>query len=199
MFKYDYTKFFEEKLRELSKEDDILDVGGGRPFQKGMAKYRDWFSGKKYLTLDAAPEYEPDIVGDIHNLPLGDESVSAILCKSVMEHLPDPKKAVQEMHRVLKKSGKVLVYTHFIYPYHARGKIYGDYYRFTETALKDLFRGFAKVEIKKDGGYFRALAFFLPFQARLRFFWEPVTYLLDKIFKTENRTTTAGFYIYAVK
>src|SRR3989344_8872819 len=112
--RYDYQKFFEEKLRDLAKEKDVLDVGGGRPFQKYMAPYKSWFDEVKYQTLDVASEYSPTIVGDVHNLPLKDESVSAILCNSVLEHLHDPPRAVEEMHRILKKGGKILIYTHFI-------------------------------------------------------------------------------------
>ena len=196
---YDYEKFFEEKLKELAKESYILDVGGGTPFQKGMAKYKKIFEGKNFKTLDAASEYKPDIVGDIHNLPLADAGVGAILCKSVLEHLEDPAKAVSEMQRVLKPGGKILVYTHFIYPYHARRGIYKDCFRFTEDGLKYLFRNFKNVEMRKEGGYFRALCFFMPMQARLKPFWEPMAYFLDKIFLTEKRTTTCGFYVYAEK
>lgn len=196
---YDYERFFEEKLKELAKESYILDVGGGSPFQKGMAKYKKIFEGKNFKTLDVSPEYKPDIVGDIHNLPLDDGGVGAILCKSVLEHLEDPAKAVSEMRRVLKPGGKILIYTHFVYPYHARRGIYKDYFRFTEDGLRHLFRDFKKVEIKKEGGYFRAMCFFMPAQAILKPLWEPIVYALDKFFQTEKRTTTCGFYLYAVK
>jgi len=197
--RYDYQKFFEEKLRELAKEKDVLDVGGGRPIQKYMAPYKSWFDEVKYQTLDVASEYSPTIVGDVHNLPLKDESVSAILCNSVLEHLHDPPRAVEEMRRVLKKGGKILIYTHFIYPYHARKGVYKDYFRFTEDAFGHMFGKFSHLEIKKQGGYFRALMFFMPFQARLRPLWEPIAYFLDKIFKTERKSTTAGYYLYAIK
>ncbi len=196
---YDYEKFFEQKLKELARENYILDVGGGHPFQKRMAKYRNLFTGRRYETLDISSQYNPTIVGDIHNLPLENESVDAILCKSVLEHLQEPKKAIEEMWRVLKKGGKILVYTHFIYPYHARCGIYGDFFRFSEESLRHLFSNFSQMEIKKEGGYFRALMFFMPFQAKLRFFLEPIAYFLDKIFRTEKKSTTAGYYLYAVK
>ena len=176
-----------------------MDAGGGNPFQKYMAKYKDWFSGVRYETLDISKKYSPTILGDIHSIPLEDKSVDGILCLSVLEHLHDPRSAVREMNRVLQDGGKLLAYTHFIYPYHARNGIYEDYYRFTETALCDLFKDFSNVEIKKQGGYFRSMMFFLPFQSKLKFFLEPVAYILDKIFKTEKRSTTAGFYIYCEK
>jgi len=196
---YDYKKFFEEKLKELAKEPDVLDIGGGHPFQKYMAPYEHWFSGVRYQTLDPAPEYKPTIVGDVHQLPLKDNSVSAILCNSVLEHLYNPTKAVKEIYRVLKPGGRLLLYTHFIYPYHARKGVYKDYYRFTEDAFGHLFGSFSKLEIKKHGGYFRALMFFLPFQSRLKFILEPIAYFLDKLLGSEKRNTTAGYYLYAIK
>ena len=196
---YDYDRFFEEKIKEIAKENYIVDVGGGHPFQKRLAKFRDLFTGKKYLTMDSAPEYGPDVVGDAHSLPFRDSTVGAILSISVFEHLRDPKKAAEEVYRVLKPGGKLLLYTHFIYPYHARRGVYSDYFRFTDEGLAHLFKKFSHVEIKKHGGFFRAMGFFMPFQVRLRPIWEPIAYLLDKFFKTEQRTTTAGYYIYCVK
>ena len=196
---YDWERFFEAKLREIAKEDRIIDVGGGCPFQKRMARYKQLFKNKKYETLDISPTYNPTIVGDAHNLPLPNESIPAILSFSTLEHLQDPGRAVNEMHRVLRRGGKVFIYVPFIYPYHALGDVFGDYFRFTEEGLRCLFRKFSTVEIKKQGGYFHALSFFSPGQQYTRFFWEPIAYALDKIFKTEKRSTTAGYYLYAVK
>lgn len=197
--KYDHLIFFEEKLKDLAKCKIVLDAGGGRPFQKYMAKYKEWFGLVDFKTLDVSSHYQPDILGDIHNIPLVEASVDGVLCLSVLEHLHSPAKAVNEIFRILKPNGKVLAYTHFIYPYHARNGIYEDYYRFTETALRDLFKDFSKIEIKKQGGYFRAMMFFMPFQANLKKFIEPIAYFLDKLFKTESRFTTTGFYIYCTK
>lgn len=196
---YDWEKYFESKLKELAKEDAILDIGGGHPFQKRMGKYKHLFDGKKFETVDNSPVYNPTYLGDAHNLPVPDNSKTALLCLSVLEHLQDPKRAVEEMYRVLKKGGRALTYTHFIYPYHARPGVYGDFCRFTESQMKYLFRNFSYIEVRKQGGYFRAMGFFMPFQATLRPFWEPVAYFLDKLLKTERRSTTVGYYVYAIK
>src|SRR3989344_1821631 len=181
--RYDYLQFFKSKLRELAGKKRVLDVGGGAPFQKQMSKYRSWFQGVRFETMDVSTIYNPSIVGDIHAIPLADLSIDAILCKSVLEHVTHPEKAVGEMHRILKPGGQLLLYTHFVYPYHPRLGIYGDYFRYTEAGLRHLFRNFSSVEIKKQGGWFLALSFFLPLQARLRFFLEPAAYLLDKLFR----------------
>mgnify|MGYP001610197688 CR=1 FL=1 len=196
---YDHEIFLEEKLKEIAKESRVLDIGSGNPFQKRLAKYKNLFANVRYETLDSASQYNPTYVGDVHNLPLPDGSLPAVICLSVFEHLYDPQKASDEIYRALKQGGKALIYTHFIYPYHGRKGVYGDFFRFTEEGLRHLFRKFSKIEIKKQGGYFRAMGFFLPFQAKFRFIWEPITYLLDKLLKTENRMTTAGYYIYLIK
>ncbi|MEK7612051.1 MAG: methyltransferase domain-containing protein [Patescibacteria group bacterium] len=198
--KYGHKIFFEKKLRNIADNADyILDIGGGRPFQKYLKPYKEWFAHKRYETIDSVADYKPTIVGDAHNLPLKNDSVDAIICCSVLEHLYDPKRAIQEMYRVLKPGGQILAYTHFIYPYHARNGVYSDYFRFTDEGLTNLFSQFKTVELKKQGGYFTALGFFMPFQARFRPIWEPVAYSLDQFFKTEQRSTTAAFYIYGVK
>ena len=197
--RYDHEIFLEEKLKEIAKEYRVLDIGSGLPFQKRLAKYKSLFLNSKYETFDSATQYNPTYVGDVHNLPFTTGSLPAIICLSVFEHLYNPQKAADEIHRALKDGGKALIYTHFVYPYHGRKGVYSDYFRFTEEGLRHIFSKFSKIEIKKQGGYFRALGFFLPMQAKFRFFWEPVTYLLDKLFRTETRMTTAGYYIYLVK
>lgn len=196
---YDWNRWFENKLRELARENRVLDVGGGHPFQKRMARYRELFQNTKYETLDNSAQYNPTIIGDAHNLPLADASVPAILSISTLEHLEDPKRAVEEMHRALAPGGKCLVFTHFIYPYHARKGVYGDTFRFTDDGLQFLFRQFSHVELKKQGGWFRAMLFFLPGQVHFVKFLEPLAYALDKLFRTERRSTTVGYYIWAIR
>ena len=197
---YDYQRFLDEKLRALSAADGVvLDVGGGERFGKDLARYRELFSHTDYKTLDVEPRYHPDIAATIYAIPVADNAIGAIICKSVLEHLEEPERAVREMRRVLEPGGKILLYVPFIYPYHARPGVYRDYFRFSEDALRYFFRDFASVEIQKVGGYFRALMFFLPYQHRLKVVLEPVAYVLDTLFRRERGSTTAGYYLYAVK
>ena len=46
-----------------------------------------------------------DVKADITNLPFEDDSFDIIFCNHVLEHIPDDTKAMQELHRVLKKGG----------------------------------------------------------------------------------------------
>ena len=45
------------------------------------------------------------VIGDIHNLPFKDQNVNKIFCFQLLEHIDDLIKAMEEIHRVLKKKG----------------------------------------------------------------------------------------------
>lgn len=194
-----YKEFIDLKIKEISKEKTILDVGGGSPFTKWLAKYKDLFAGTDYKTMDYDKNTGADVIGDIHNIPLASGTIDAIICHSVLEHVKYPQKAMEEMYRVLRPGGKMFFHVPSIYPYHARKGHYADYWRFFDDAIDLLFKDFSHMECVKRGGYFKALFFFLPFQHRLRFVIDPTADFLDKVLKTEKRTTTSGYYVYAIK
>lgn len=194
-----YKKFIDSKIREISREKIILDVGGGNPFTKWLSPYKNLFSNSDYKTMDYDVTTGADITGDIHHIPLPEASIDAIICHSVLEHVFDPQTAMKEMHRVLRPGGKMFFHVPSIYPYHARAGHYGDYWRFFDDTINLLFADFSSFECVKRGGYFKALFFFLPMQHKLRFVIDPVADFLDDIFGTESKTTTSGYYVYAVK
>lgn len=194
-----YKKFVDEKMIEIAKQRNVLDVGGGERFTKWLSEYQELFKDCDYKTMDYDNSTGADVVGNIHNIPLEDESVDAIICSSVLEHVENPILAVKEMHRILKKEGGLFVYIPSIYPYHARKGHYPDYWRFFDDTVRLLFKDFSTVDSVKKGGYFKAMFFFLPLQHRMRFIIDPVANFLDKLLKTEEKSTTSGYYVYAVK
>ena len=58
----------------------------------------------EYITSDLESPIA-DVKADICNLPFEDNSFDVIFCNHVLEHIPDDKKAMQELFRVLKKGG----------------------------------------------------------------------------------------------
>ena len=64
------------------------------------------------------------------------EVFNAVLCVSVLEHLEEPRRAVQEMRRVLTVRGKIIVSVPFLFPIHNSPN---DYWRFTNHGLRNLF------------------------------------------------------------
>ncbi|MFM7426280.1 MAG: methyltransferase domain-containing protein [Elainella sp.] len=59
-----------------------------------------------------------DVVADAHHLPFRDEVFEAVVAFNVFEHLSNPKQAAQEIFRVLKPGGKVIIHTAFLQPLH---------------------------------------------------------------------------------
>lgn len=186
-----WKRFLDECIGEIAKEDLVLDIGSGQPFQKELNEYKELFTASSYYSLDYDSSYHPDIVGDIHNLPFKDSSVGAIICKAVLEHVPEPQRAVREMHRVLREGGKIFVYVPFLHGYHG-AKGYKDYYRFTKDGVEYMFRDFVGVKVVEVRGYFGTLALFIPVLKSLA----PITSLLDRF---TGYGVTSGYNIFAVK
>ena len=194
-----WEKFFKECIIELSKEKIILDVGSGKPFQKELKKFENLFKGCQYYSLDINIAYKPHIVGDIHNLPFKDESIDAIICKAVLEHVPEPQKAVREMYRVLRKGGKIFVYIPFIYPYH--GGNYKDYYRFTIDAIEYMFSDFKELKVVPVRGLFGTLSLFIP---KIGHILEQIANIIDEfIYRLHKgsgyKNLASGYNIFAIK
>ncbi len=194
--------FLDEKILEISKKKNVLDSGGGSGFQKGLGKYKHLFSGN-YKSFDI-PGMGADIEGDIHEMSTASESVDGIICNAVLEHVVDPIRATNEMHRILQKGGAALIQVPSIYPYHGNkgygGKPgYGDYWRFFDDSLEYMFRDFSKVEIVKMGGYFHALVAFFPIQSLRKFGLDRFAIILDKVLRRDKGSTTSGYIVFAVK
>ena len=160
MIKWD--TFFKEKIvRIFSDKKTVIDIGGGlridisknNRIDESRAWIRPYASKVDYKVMDPVPTYHPDIVGDIHKMPFADNSIDAIICIAVLEHVENPILAAAEIKRVLKTGGYAFVYVPFLYYYHAEKGYYGDYWRFTKDTIAFLFKGFKTVEISPVRGY----------------------------------------------
>lgn len=88
------------------------------------------------VNLNVAPFPNVEVVADAHQLPYADNSVDAIFCEAVIEHLSQPFIAAEEMFRVLKPGGEAFVATPFLQAYHG----YPHHYQnFTLTGHVELF------------------------------------------------------------
>src|SRR3954468_8408609 len=119
--------FFEEKLFLISQRNKVLDVGGAGRFSKGLVKYKHWFESSDFRSFDI-PRAGADIEGDIHDMPIPSDSEDAVICNAVLEHVTNPIRATDEIRRILKPGGIVLMQVPSMYPYHPN-KNYGDYWR----------------------------------------------------------------------
>ena len=72
----------------------------------------------KLVNLNIGPFPNVDVVADAHQLPYNRDSVDAVYCEAVLEHLDNPSEAAKEIFRVLKPRGKVIAITPFMQPFH---------------------------------------------------------------------------------
>lgn len=201
-----WDKFYKEKISKILKEKkSVLDIGGGLRISKKVGnrydKNNEWMlpllEKVSYKILDPVPDYSPDIVGDIHDLPLSENSQDSVICMAVLEHVENPKKATEEMYRVLKKGGYAFIYVPFLYYYHAERGYYKDYWRFTKDSLDMLFKEFSKVEIQSVRG---ALETWLNISPLGRFnFLVKIARFFDKVLKKDNSNQVSGYNIFLVK
>jgi ubiquinone/menaquinone biosynthesis C-methylase UbiE len=198
-------KFYRQKITQIFDEKKlILDIGGGLRVSKKKGNRFDpqnsWLlpliEKADYKILDPVSDYHPDIVGDIHNLPFDTESVDAIICNAVLEHVENPIQACNEMYRVLKKGGYAFWYVPFLYYYHAEEGYYKDYWRFTIDALNLLSSKFSSREFCAVRGRFETWLWLSPFGKN--FFLRSVAQKID-LLQNKKSQQVSGYNLFLVK
>lgn len=127
-------------LRKYQSDGYTLDIGCGDRL------YKELFPNS--ICVDIDKNREPDMVSDIHYMyQFQDNTFDCILCTEVLEHCYAPWKAADEMFRVLKPGGILLLSTRFVYPIHDTP---WDFYRFTKYGLKQLFRNYRLLELWEE-------------------------------------------------
>jgi len=101
---------------------------------------------------------EPDIVVDYYNLPFKDGEFEIVVCTGLLEHTKEPYKLIQEMKRVLKKGGLLLLSASFVFSIHEAPR---DYFHFTPYGLRYLLRDWSKVEVKGSCNTMKTVAILL--------------------------------------
>jgi len=112
----------------------------------------------KVINLDLFLAKEVDVQGDILALPFQDQSVDAVVCTGVLEHVSDAYVAAQELHRVLKAGGEAYIELPWMQGIHASPN---DFQRWTPEGYKRLFQGFEIHEVRVAIGPASALAWML--------------------------------------
>jgi len=152
-------------LARIGNEDSVLEVGTGSGcFSQQVIGRCQQFTGLEYdqeaceTTSRRLQGRGKIIQGDAQALPFSNQSFSVIVCLEVLEHLPDYRKAVKEIHRCLKPAGQVIISV----PYRRRGGP-NPHNRFHiyepgETERVGVFRDcFSHVEVRYQ--YFEETAF----------------------------------------
>jgi SAM-dependent methyltransferase len=114
--------------------------------------------GLDLLYSDVAPGPLVDVIADAHDLPFADAGFEAVFAVSVLEHVLDPWRCVEEIRRVLVPGGIVYAVTPFIQQVHLGCY---DFTRFTPLGHRMLFRWFDEMASGLSGGSGSALSWTL--------------------------------------
>jgi SAM-dependent methyltransferase len=206
-------KFLETFLKNNNSENKpkVLVIGGSI-VGDGMS---DFVNSKSLDIVEGDVSFGPrtKIIFDAHSIPYKDESFDCIIAQAVLEHVIDPIRCVQEIHRVLKPNGIVYAETPFMQQVH--GGPY-DFTRYTRSGHRKLFQHFIEIESGATAGsgtalawsyqyfllalfgYTQRLRFLIKFFARITGFWlKYFDYLTQHNIRDDDGAS--GFYFIGTK
>jgi SAM-dependent methyltransferase len=129
---------FYDMLTGVPASGIALDVGGGNR----------QLCDTRYVNLDYAPYAEPDVIGDALCLPFRDGVIDLVYSSGVFEHLRDPIAAAEEIYRVTKPGGRILIGIAFMQPIHSEGQ---HFFNCTPWGIEELFKKFKIDNISWEG------------------------------------------------
>lgn len=143
--------FYQRALKQHCR-GRLLDLGCGKvPL---YLAYRELVS--ENVCVDWAQSMHKNAFLDVEcdlsqALPFEDAAFDTIILSDVLEHIATPEKLWQEMTRILRPGGKILMNSPFFYSLHETPH---DYYRYTEFALRRFceLNNLTVVEISALGG-----------------------------------------------
>lgn len=100
----------------------VVDIGCGKNKIKGA------------IGIDLDPSSDADIIVDIEkkSIPLADNSVDKVVSKHLLEHVEDPIRLLEEIHRILKNGGEIFVEVPHYSSYIAHGLGHRHYFSYKE-------------------------------------------------------------------
>ena len=203
-----FSKFFSRKglyihlKKEIEKLPKIklrtLTIGSGGDTEKFI---KENYPNIDLLSIDNQSIKNPDILMDVNKLEFDEETFDLVFILEVIEHLQEPKIAIDQIYRVLKSNGTIILSTPFILETHGAPN---DYYRFTKYGLKYLLNKFNDIKIKERNSYFDSIIVLYIRLIRSRYISDrfiglfflsislvfyPLIYILSKIIRSDLITT----------
>lgn len=135
--------------------NEVCDMGcGEQPLRTRVEALGGIYTGID-VTQNAANSV--DIIAPCTDVPLSDSRFDVILCTEVLEHVSDTPKSFQELARLLKTDGFLIVTTPFMYPLHEEPY---DYVRLTPYQIREYAKryGFCVLELTTSGNEIEVIA-----------------------------------------
>ncbi|MFZ6849237.1 class I SAM-dependent methyltransferase [Undibacterium sp. RuRC25W] len=141
-----------QSIREELKQaaGAVLDVGcGSSPYRFLFSAQHTSYTGLDIVDAEKFDYRNSDIVAfDGTHIPFPDASFDAVLCTEVLEHVQHYQTLVDEIHRVLKPGGHLIVTVPWSARFHY---IPYDFFRYTPSSLAHMFKQFQCLRITPRG------------------------------------------------
>ncbi len=180
----------------------VIDVGcGTKPYENII---REKLKNKAKKVLYEGIDFygsKADIKLDINNkpLPYKDNSIDIVICTEVLEHVYKPFFVLEEMKRVLKKGGLLVITSPFFFPIHEEQH---DYFRYTHNFYRVYFKE-SKILEEVCSNTFLSFPiyltnYYLAFMFRTKYklsgiLQRPLDWMVLKFFK--NKIVTYSYYM----
>jgi SAM-dependent methyltransferase len=116
--------------------EPILEIGSYQvEGQEAIANLRTLFPAKNYVGMDMRPGPGVDCVANVEALPQKSGTVGTVLALNTFEHVKCFWRGLDEVHRVLRPDGALILSTPFHFRIH---EFPHDYWRFTPAAYEAL-------------------------------------------------------------
>lgn len=167
------------KLAEYAR-GRLVDIGcGEKPYEDLVKPYIDEHVGVDF-ELGIHDKKAVDLFGTAYSIPVPSESFDTAICTYVLEHLEEPRDALLEAYRVLKRGGYAVYTVPLYWHLHEEPR---DFYRYTRYGLQYLFEksGFQVIEIMPMTGFSvtfaQELVYFI-YRYRGSHKWSPLWWLV---------------------
>ena len=107
--------------------------------QEGFANLRPLFPNKTFIGADMRPGPGVDLILDLHRMDLPSEVAGCVLLMDTLEHVEFPNKAIEEVHRILKPEGLLIMSSVMNFGIHDYPS---DFWRFTPSGFASLLGPF---------------------------------------------------------
>jgi len=138
-------------VHRVAQAGRVLNIGAGGEIADALAR-----DGVHAVTIDVDPGRHPDVLDNVETLAaVENDTVDALFCLEVLEHVARPDAAAATIHRVLRPGGLLIGSTPFLLGIHDAPH---DFYRYTSHGLRHLFGSFEPIDLRARNGYFAAAA-----------------------------------------
>lgn len=144
---YFARKSLSVNIKTLSQEitGRVLDIGCGTKPYKKIFRYTEYIG----VEIDSAENRDKQIADffyDGKRLPFKDSEFDSIIINQVLEHVFNPDEFLQEVRRVLKPVGKLLITVPFVWDEHEQPN---DYARYSSYGLKFILESHGFIVLKQ--------------------------------------------------